>query len=71
MAKLPNMETLRSYLRDKPKAEFARAVGIKPVYLSQLLSAYRRPSFDLMERIEAKSGGAVPVSSWSRSGVEA
>lgn len=60
------MSTLNEHLRDKRKGEFAKSVGISPVYLSQILSGYRRPSFDLMVKIEGATLGAVPVGSWKK-----
>lgn len=64
------MQKLTKYLEGRRKGEFARAVGIAPAYLSQILSGKKRPSFDLMCRIEGESGGLVPVESWKREAAE-
>jgi len=61
------MEKLRAYLADKPKGVFASRLGTSPSYLSQLLSGRRRPSYELMLRIEQETGGAVDLRSWSLS----
>ena len=58
------MDKLKEYLHDKRKGDFAKSLGTSPAYLSQLLSGYRRPSLDLMVKIEAATCGAVPISSW-------
>jgi len=59
------MEKLREYLADRHKADFAKAIGTKPAYLSQLLSGHRRPSYDLMVKIEGATNGEVDLHSWS------
>lgn len=59
------MPTLQTYLEGRPKAEFAAKVGIRPAYLSQLLSKHRRPSLRLMEKIAAATGGEVDLNSWA------
>ena len=58
------MEKLQSYLAGKPKAAFAREVGIAPAYLSQLLAGTKTPSLSLMYRIEQVTGGAVTRMHW-------
>jgi DNA-binding transcriptional regulator YdaS (Cro superfamily) len=65
------MEQLRAYLSGRRKAEFARQVGIVPPYLSQILSGGRRPSLDLMARIDRATSGAVPLSAWLKDETEA
>ena len=60
------METLAKYLKGKRKQDFANEIGIVPAYLSQILSGIKRPSFDLMVRIDAASDGQVPLASWIR-----
>ena len=62
------MNKLRAYLDGRPKGEFARKVGIVPAYLSQILMGVKRPSFDLMLRIEAETGGLVDLQSWAPTG---
>lgn len=61
------MEKLSAYLKDKPKGDFAKALGTSPSYLSQLMSGYRRPSFQMMLKIERLSEGEVDLHSWSPS----
>lgn len=67
------MKKLRTYLADKNKGDFARKVDIAPAYLSQLLSpkGNRRPSFDLMVRIEKATDGFVDLKSWADGEVSA
>ncbi|MFN7883230.1 MAG: helix-turn-helix domain-containing protein [bacterium] len=59
------MQTLNQYLKHRRKSDFAKKIGIRADVLSQYLSGYRRPGFDLMVRIEAETGGEVPVGSWA------
>ncbi|GIT90126.1 hypothetical protein JANAI62_03910 [Jannaschia pagri] len=59
------MQDLKDYLKGKNKGDFARSVEIVPAYLSQILSGKKRPSFDLMLRIEKETKGAVSVSAWA------
>ncbi len=59
------MHTLRQYLEGRSKADFARTVGIVPVYLSQILSGHRTPSLRLMLRIQEATEGAVDLNSWA------
>ncbi|MGB1215967.1 MAG: helix-turn-helix domain-containing protein [Pikeienuella sp.] len=59
------MENLKKYLQDRNKGDFARKIGTSPSYLSQIMSAHRRPSLALMVRIEKATGGAVDLNSWS------
>lgn len=61
------MEKLRTYLSDKNKSQFAKQLGTSPSYLSQIMSGHRRPSYDLMLRIEEMTDGAVDLRSWSPS----
>ena len=62
---MQDMETLSQYLNGKRKGEFARAVGISPAYLSQILGGMRSPSLSLMRRFSAASGGEVDLNSWA------
>jgi DNA-binding transcriptional regulator YdaS (Cro superfamily) len=64
------MQVLKKYLKKRNKREFAESVGIVPAYLSQIQAGIKRPSFDLMVRIEVATGGDVPLSSWVRSAAE-
>lgn len=58
------MQTLKDYLQDRKKADFARLIGISDTHLSQYLSGYRRPGYDRMLEIERITEGEVPVQSW-------
>lgn len=59
------MQTLATYLEGRKKADFARRIGVSAAQLSQYLSRYRRPSYELMLKIEQETGGAVTVQSWA------
>jgi len=59
------MQTLPTYLEGRKKADFARQIGVSAAQLSQYLSGYRRPSYELMIAIEAATGGEVKVQSWA------
>ena len=59
------MENLAEYLSGRKKADFARKIGVSPAQLSQYLSGYRRPNYELMLKIEAETGGKVSIRSWS------
>lgn len=61
------MQDLPTYLHGKHKGDFARRLGINHVYLSQILSGHRRPSFGLMCRIEEVTDGQVPLAAWRKS----
>ena len=58
------MEKLNEYLNGKKKLDFAAAVGIAPAHLSQIQHGTKRPSFDVMVKIEKASGGVVDIRSW-------
>lgn len=45
------------------RREFARLIGIKPPYLSQILLGDRRPGLDILARIMDVTG--IPVRAWS------
>lgn len=62
------MEDLHKYLEGRIKSYFAKRVGCSISHLSQILKGVRRPSFDLMCRIEEETGGAVPVTAWKPAG---
>lgn len=69
MGYLSVMEKLATYLKERKaqghkKYVFAADVGITKAYLSQLLSGAYRPSYALMLRIEAATGGAVTPNDW-------
>lgn len=59
------MNKLQAYLQGQPKKLFAERIGVSPAYLSQLLSGARRPSYDVMLRIEAATDEAVDIRSWA------
>lgn len=59
------MQTLSAYLAGRKKADFADQIGVSAAQLSQYLSGYRRPGYELMLKIEAATGGAVTVHSWA------
>lgn len=65
MAKSAGMATLKTYLAERKKADFARLIGTSPSYLSQILSGHRRPSIEMMGRISRASDGVVDFNSWS------
>ena len=58
------MANLAEYLKDRKKADFARKIGVSPAQLSQYLSKYRRPGYELMLTIEAATDGEVSLRSW-------
>ncbi len=60
------MQALRDFLAKKSQRQFAKSVGISDPYLSQILSGLKRPSFDLMCRIETATDGKVTLDSWRR-----
>jgi DNA-binding transcriptional regulator YdaS (Cro superfamily) len=59
------MQTLKQYLKNRRKSDFAKKIGIRADVLSQYLSGYRRPGFDRMVQIEAETDGEVTVGSWA------
>lgn len=61
------MEKLRQYLSSRKKSDFAKTVGISPVYLSHLLAGIKTPSLKLMIRIQDATGFEVDLNSWSPS----
>lgn len=65
MAKKCCMENLTDYLDGRKKADFAKKIGVSPAQLSQYLSGYRRPSYELMLKIEVVTSGKVSLRSWS------
>jgi plasmid maintenance system antidote protein VapI len=63
------MGTLSDHIKTdtaKTRAEWADAFGISRPYLHGLINGTRSPSVDVAVRIEAATGGAVPVRSWPR-----
>ena len=62
------MQTLPQYLEGRKKADFAQQIGVSPTQLSQYLSGYRRPSYEMMMLIEAATGGDVKAQSWANIG---
>lgn len=49
----------------RPRADWARQLGVSEAYLSQLINNRKRPSLDLAIRIERITDGAVPARSWA------
>ncbi len=69
MCEKTRMNPLAKYLSAKSatgqrQADAARAFGISQSYLSEIASGQKRPSLDTAFRIERKTGGEVPASSW-------
>mgnify|MGYP006347725891 CR=1 FL=1 len=62
------MQTLQTYLKGRKKVDFATLINVSAAQLSQYLSGYRRPSYDLMLLIQEKTGGEVTVQSWANIG---
>ena len=62
------MQTLEQYISSYPiratQQEWARFFGISQPYLSQILSGRRTPHRVLMQKIERRTRGAVPVMVW-------
>ena len=63
------MKHLNEYLLSEgvSQTNFAKRVGISDGYLSQILAGLRRPSFDLMVRIESATGKRVALDAWRAS----
>ncbi len=69
MCEKTRMNPLAKYLNAKSaagqrQADAARVFGISQSYLSEIASGLKRPSLDTAFRIERKTGGQVPASSW-------
>lgn len=47
--------------QDKTQLEIARQLGVTQPYLSMLASDRRRPSIEMLDRIEAHTEGAVTL----------
>jgi plasmid maintenance system antidote protein VapI len=63
------MVTLSDHIKTdtaKTRAEWADAFGISRPYLYGLLDGTRSPSIDVAARIEAVTGGAVPIRAWPK-----
>lgn len=58
------MEQLQEYLKGRRKGDFAKEIGVSGPYLSQIIHGVRRPSFDVMCRIEQATNGAVGLYAW-------
>jgi transcriptional regulator with XRE-family HTH domain len=60
------MTTLHAYLKSRgiQGKQFAKDIGITPIYLSKLRRGHARPSLDLAARIETATGGHVRLCSW-------
>lgn len=65
------MMTLSQYLDAKEitQAEFAAQLGVSQGTVSKLCGS-RRPSWEMAAKIEAATGGLVPVAVWARSSQE-
>ena len=61
------MHTLKAFLEDKARGEFAKEIGISAPYLSQLANGTRTPSLRVAKKIEDATAGSVPVSAWASS----
>lgn len=48
------------------QVDFARAVGISPSFLNDILKGAARPSYENAERIQHETGGAVTLDMWTR-----
>lgn len=61
------MQTLDQYLRDTGETNeaFGRRVGLHPVSVSRIRNGAQRPSYDRMVKIEAETGGKVPLTVWA------
>lgn len=59
------MFTLKDYLTNRRKSDFAKQLGISDSYLSQYLSGHRRPGYERMLEIERITNGQVSVQSWA------
>lgn len=69
MCEKTRMNLLSEYLSAEStagqrRADAARMFGISQSYLSEIASGQKRPSLDTAFRIERKTGGKVPASSW-------
>lgn len=63
------METLKTYIKSQPSrtmAEVADDLGVSRPFLYGLLDGSRQPSLDVAQRIDAATGGQVPITSWPR-----
>ncbi len=61
------MEKLIDHIQARPdrkSREWAADFGISRPYLHGLLKNQRNPSLETAMRIEAATGGAVPIASW-------
>lgn len=63
------MEELHKHISDANirQSDFASQIGISGAFLSQILKGTRRPSYDVMLRIDAETNGRVPLGAWQRS----
>lgn len=61
------MNTLASYIQSqppRPKRAWAEQFGISRPHLIALMNDERAPSIEVARRIEAETGGRVPVTDW-------
>jgi DNA-binding transcriptional regulator YdaS (Cro superfamily) len=63
-----DMSTLSEHIKgqpEKPMQAWADELGVSRPHLYALISGDRQPSLDVAMKIEAATGGAVPISSWA------
>lgn len=60
------MMNLDTYLKQSGTSQraFADEVGISPSFLNEILGATRNPGLATAQRIEAATGGEVPIDTW-------
>jgi transcriptional regulator with XRE-family HTH domain len=60
------MMTLSDYLTQAQltQREFARAVGVSPSHLNEIVRGVKSPSFSVARRISDRTEGRVPFTSW-------
>lgn len=64
----PAALNLRSHLKENAtkQIDFAKAVGISPGFLNDILKGRRRPSFEKAVKIQLETGGVVALDMWVR-----
>jgi transcriptional regulator with XRE-family HTH domain len=67
----PRPEAVNNYLKSEAitQAGFADRLGVKQSTVSKWCAGDKRPGLDMAVKIEAATGGAVPVDSWVRHSV--
>jgi DNA-binding transcriptional regulator YdaS (Cro superfamily) len=56
------MEKLKTYLKGQKKQDFAKAIGVSPSFLSQMLSGHRPAPDRVAQAIETETRGKVRAS---------